>query len=89
MQIDSVFPCSAVFGNTRVPKLFWGSPEHRNTAFSAGLPCSGGRVPEVVFSDFRNTAEKAVFRCSLYIGGRVPEHGPTYRVLAAPGGLAA
>lgn len=86
--INPVFPCSAVF---RVPcsEIQNGhTPEHGNTAFSATFPCSGGVFRNCFERTFRNTAEKAVFRCSPYRGGRVPEHA-LQGLSAAPGGRAA
>jgi hypothetical protein len=85
---NPVFPCSAVF---RVPcsEIQNGRiPEHGNTAFSATFPCSGTVFRNYFQEAFRNTAEKAVFRCSPYRGGRVPEHA-LQGVSAALGGLAA
>jgi hypothetical protein len=86
--VSPVFPCSAVF---RVPCSVIQkrhTPEHGNTAFSATFPCSGGVFRNYFQEAFRNTAEKAVFRCSPYRGGRVPEHA-LQGLSAALGGLAA
>jgi hypothetical protein len=86
--VSPVFPCSAVF---RVPCSVIQKRttlEHRNTAFSATFPCSSPVFRNYLEQAFRNTAEKAVFRCSPYRKGRVPEHAFP-RVFAALGGLAA
>lgn len=86
--VSPVFPCSAVFRNPCSGIQNGAMPEHGNTAFSATFPCSGGVFRNWFLGTFRNTAEKAVFRCSLYIGRRVPEHGRPNR-FAALGGRAA